>query len=186
MKYDQFYNVSKKETEAIIQEINFSDKKFIFSLFGSCQRLVKWFLDKEGISKNLIGIYMPYSRKAINDYTQFNSSSYVNSLLTSKVSKDKFDDFSQLNSSNDDLLSIAVSSSLKTKRHKRSDDSSYISIYNGKQQINYHIKFMTDEFSRTKQDFIISFSVLKIIQLNNSLNFPNLDLDLDNVSLVNI
>ena len=126
MKYDQFYNDSKKETEAILQEINFSDKKFIFSLFGSCQRLVKWFLDKEGISKNLIGIYMPYSRKAINDYTQFHSSSYVNSLLTSKVSKDKYDDFSLLNSSNDDLMSIAVSSSLKTKKHKR-----YVSEHKG-------------------------------------------------------
>ena len=186
MKYDQFYNVSKKETKAIIEEINISDKKFVFSLFGSCQRLVKWLLDKEGISKNLIGIYMPYSRKAINDYTQCNSSSYVNLQLTSKVSKNKFDDFSLPNSLNDDLLSIAVSSSLKTKKHKRSDDGSYISTYNGKQSINYHIEFIADEFSRTQQDFIISFSVLKIIQLNNSLNFSSLDLDLDNVSLVSI
>ena len=165
MKYEEFYKHSLKEREDIIQEINFSETRLVFALLGSCQRLVKWLMDKEGISKNLIGIYMPYSKEAIDDFLDFNPSNYVNSKITVKLAEKNYVKFYKNNNLRNKMISIAVSSSLQTNRIKRSSDIGYITIYNRKKFLTYKIEFVPGKLTRIKQDFIISFYVLKIIYL---------------------
>lgn len=165
MKYEEFYKHSLKEREDIIQEINFSETRLVFTLLGSCQRLVKWLMDKEGISKNLIGIYMPYSKEAIDDFLDFNPSNYVNSKITVKLAEKNYVKFYKNNNLRNKMISIAVSSSVQTNRIKRSSDMGYITIYNRKKFLTYKIEFLPGKLTRIKQDFIISFYVLKIIYL---------------------
>ena len=189
MKYEEFYKHSIKETEDIIQEINFSEIRLAFALLGSCQRLVKWLLDKEGISKNLIGINMPYSKEAIDDFLGFKPSNYVNSKTTTNLAEKNYLKYYKNNDFKNDFFSIAVSSSLKTNRIKRSNDLGYITIYNGEKLLMYKIEFVSKKLTRVKQDFIISFYVLKIIYFNllkSKYEPKSFDLDEIKISIIDV
>ncbi len=115
---------------------------------------------------------MPYSKEAINDFLGFNPCNYVNSETTRKLADKNYVKFYKNKNLKNEMISIAVSSSLKTNRIKRSNDNGYITIYNGKKFSTYKIEFVPGKLSRVKQDFIISFYVLKIIYL---YLFKNID-----------
>ena len=165
MDYDQFFKCSKKEIVDIIQEINLSETKFIFTLLGSCQRLSKWIMDKEGISKNLIGIYMPYSKDAINELMQIDTKNYVSEQVATNLAKVNYFKFNYDKTSKN-FISTAVSSSLKTNRLKRGKDRSYITIFSRNNIYKYKIDFISKDYTRSIQDFIISYFVLKKLYLH--------------------
>lgn len=190
MDYDQFYKCSIKEIVDIIQEINLSETKFIFTLLGSCQRLSKWILDKEGISKNLIGIYMPYSKEAINEFMQTDTKNYVSEQVTTNLAKTNYLKFNN-DKTSINFISTAVSSSLKTNRLKRGKDRSYITIFSGNNIYKYKIDFLSKDYTRSIQDFIISYFVLKQLylhyypQLGSNISIDNNFLP-DGVKVTNI
>jgi len=190
MDYDQFYKRSIKEIIDIIEEINLSETKFIFNLLGSCQRLSKWIMDKEGISKNLIGIYMPYSKDAINEFMQIDTKNYVSEQVATNLAKTNYFKFNYDKTSKN-FISTAVSSSLRTNRLKRSKDRSYITIFSRNNIYKYKIDFISKDYTRSIQDFIISYFVLKQLylhyypQLGSNISINN-DFLPDGIKVTNI
>jgi len=169
--FDQFHAKSKDEIKKITKQISLSKYLYVFTLLGSCHRLVKWFMDQEGISNNLISVNIPYSTIAIDQELSFKSHSYVNTNICRELAINNFNKFSKIMSMTENLISLAVSSSLKTNRKKFSPDRSFVTLFGHELNINYEINFLDDNLKRKQQDYIISYLVLNIL-----LN-PKLEID---------
>ena len=178
MTFDQFHEKSKVQIQKITKQISLSKYLFVFTLLGSCHRLVKWFMDQEGISNNLISVNMPYSTIAIDQELSFKSSSYVNTDICRELAINNFNKYSKMINIPENLISLAVSSSLQTNRKKLSSDRSFITLFGNKINSNYEINFLDHKLNRKHQDYIISYLVLNIL-LNPEIkvvenSFPSL------------
>ena len=125
-------------------------------------------MDQEGISNNLISVNIPYSTIAIDQELSFKSNSYVNTNICRELAINNFNKYSKMLNMSDNLISLAVSSSLKTNRKKLSSDRSFVSLFGHELNINYEINFLDDNLNRKQQDYIISYLVLNIL-LNSEL-----------------
>ena len=125
-------------------------------------------MDQEGISNNLISVNIPYSTIAIDQELSFKSNSYVNTNICRELAINNFNKYSKMLNMPDNLISLAVSSSLKTNRKKLSSDRSFVSLFGHDLNINYEINFLDDNLNRKQQDYIISYLVLNIL-LNSEL-----------------
>ena len=125
-------------------------------------------MDQEGISTNLISVNIPYSTIAIDQELSFKSNSYVNTNICRELAINNFNKYSKMLNMSDNLISLAVSSSLKTNRKKLSSDRSFVSLFGHELNINYEINFLDDKLNRKQQDYIISYLVLNIL-LNSEL-----------------
>lgn len=125
-------------------------------------------MDQEGISNNLISVNIPYSTIAIDQELSFKSNSYVNTNICRELAINNFNKYSKMLNMPDNLISLAVSSSLKTNRKKLSSDRSFVSLFGHELNINYEINFLDDNLNRKQQDYIISYLVLNIL-LNSEL-----------------
>ena len=163
MIFDQFHAKSKDEIKKITKQISLSKSLYVFTLLGSCHRLVKWFMDQEGISNNLISVNIPYSTIAIDQELSFKSNSYVNTNICRELAINNFNKYSKMLNMPDNLISLAVSSSLKTNRKKFSSDRSFVSLFGHEMNINYEINFLDGNLNRKQQDYIISYLVLNIL-----------------------
>jgi len=163
MTFDQFHEKSKFQIQKITKQISLSKYLFVFTLLGSCHRLVKWFMDQEGISNNLISVNMPYSTIAIDQELSFKSNSYVNTNICRELAINNFNKYSKMINIPENLISLAVSSSLQTNRRKLSSDRSFITLFGHEINSNYEINFLDDKLNRKHQDYIISYLVLNIL-----------------------
>ena len=163
MTFDQFHEKSKFQIQKITKQISLSKYLFVFTLLGSCHRLVKWFMDQEGISNNLISVNMPYSTIAIDQELSFKSNSYVNTDICRELAINNFNKYSKMINIPENLISLAVSSSLQTNRKKLSSDRSFITLFGNEINSNYEINFLDHKLNRKQQDYIISYLVLNIL-----------------------
>ena len=163
MTFDQFHEKSKIQIQRITQQISLSKYLLVFMLLGSCHRLVKWLFDQEGISNNLISVNMPYSTIAIDQELSFKSNSYVNTNICRELAINNFNKYSKMINMPENLISLAVSSSLQTKRRKLSSDRSFVSLFGHEIKSNYEINFLDHKLNRKQQDYIISYLVLNIL-----------------------
>ena len=163
MIFDQFHTKSKVQIKKITKQISLSKYLYVFTLLGSCHRLVKWFMDQEGISNNLISVNIPYSTIAIDQELSFKSNSYVNTNICRELAINNFNKYFKMINMPENLISLAVSSSLKTNRKKMSSDRSFVSLVGNKLNINYEINFLDDNLNRKQQDYIISYFILNIL-----------------------
>tara|TARA_B100000029_G_scaffold209846_1_gene207690 strand:+ start:15783 stop:16340 length:558 start_codon:yes stop_codon:yes gene_type:complete len=168
MTFDQFYTKSNPQIKKITKQISLSKYLYVFALLGSCQRLVKWFMDQEGISNNLISVNIPYSTIAIDQELSFKSNSYVNTAICRELAINNFNKYSKMINISGNLISLAVSSSLQTNRKKMSSDRSFVSLVGHELNLNYEINFLDDNLNRKQQDYIISYLILNIL-LNSEL-----------------
>ena len=168
MTFDQFHAKSKVQIQKITKQISLSKYLYVFTLLGSCHRLVKWFMDQEGISNNLISVNIPYSTIAIDQELSFKSNSYVNTNVSRELAINNYNKYFKMLNMPGNLISLAVSSSLKTNRKKLSSDRSFVSLFGHELNINYEINFLDDNLNRKQQDYIISYLVLNIL-LNSEL-----------------
>ena len=163
MTFDQFHEKSKIQIQRITKQISLSKYLLVFMLLGSCHRLVKWLFDQEGISNNLISVNMPYSTIAIDQELSFKSNSYVNTNISRELAINNFNKYSKMINMPENLISLAVSSSLQTKRRKLSSDRSFVSLFGHEIKSNYEINFLDHKLNRKHQDYIISYLVLNIL-----------------------
>ena len=163
MTFDQFHKKSKVKIQKITKQISLSKYLFVFTLLGSCHRLVKWFMDQEGISNNLISVNMPYSTIAIDQELSFKSNSYVNTNICRELAINNFNKYSKMINMPENLISLAVSSSLQTNRRKLSSDRSFVSLFGHEINSNYEINFLDHTLNRKHEDYIISYLVLNIL-----------------------
>jgi len=120
-------------------------------------------MDQEGISNNLISVNMPYSTIAIDQELSFKSSSYVNTDICRELAINNFNKYSKMINIPENLISLAVSSSLQTNRKKLSSDRSFITLFGNEINSNYEINFLDHKLNRKQQDYIISYLVLNIL-----------------------
>ena len=184
MTFDQFHTESCVKIKKITKQISLSNYLYVFTLLGSCHRLVKWFMDQEGISNNLISVNIPYSTIAIDEELSFKSNSYVNTNVSRELAINNYNKYFKMLNMPGNLISLAVSSSLKTNRKKLSSDRSFVSLFGHEINTNYEINFLDDNLTRKQQDYIISYLVLNIL-LNPELKI-NKDLFLSLIDIKDI
>jgi len=152
----------------LIDKINASPQKAYLTITGGGTTFIGEFMSREGASKTIVGVNVPYSKFMFDDFVKCKIDKYVSEEASLKLATKSYQKCLEAGISQEDAVGIGVTCSLRSDNERKGRiNQAWIGVHRHKSISYYNIVFHDDPeafySTRLGQEEMVAKSILEAL-----------------------
>ena len=167
----------------IVTRIHGSPQQGVVAVSGAGSQAVTWLLGVAGASRTLLEVVVPYGRKSMLDFLQFEPERFVSEDTARSMARAAFRRARRLQESDGPLFGLACTATIATDRTKRGEHRCYVATWDDSQWSAYNLRLDKGLRDRAGEEELVSKLVIHALARSCGVE-EDLDLGLTEADLI--
>ena len=161
-----------------IERIHESPVMAVIAITGGGASALDKLLAVSGASRTIIDAVVPYSKKALHSYLDYQPSAAVSLATATDMARVAYYRALGFESSGVSVVGIGCTASIRTNRVKRGEHACFVAAWTDKGSVGYGVKFLKGLRQRVGEEEVVSDLVIRALSDASGVNFDiNISLD---------